>query len=632
MANTATTSYKKQPGTLSLSNTALEWTPASANSPALSLPTSHLAALFASKPGGPRIMLKVQLKQPLPPSVADDSHNFTFTSPASALSDRDRFKQLLSDVIARNREREASSAVSGAAAAQAAGGGAQAGPSAGAANGRARSSGTSGGASGSGTPQPGTGTPGPSSSSANASQQTTFRLRKFILQSNPSLLALHRDLVLTGQITESEFWEGREDLVASVAAEQGLIKGKSGEMVDPKTVTGQNGEVTVKITPGLIREIFEEFPVVLRAYNDNVPDPLDEAQFWTRYFQSKLFNRYRTTNRAAVDAIKDDPIFDKYLDEEDDDVEPKHMPDHQIYRLLDLAATEEDQHEITNLPRDFTMKPGGQRSSLPLMRRFNEHSERLLSQALGSAADRNRGFLDPGHAGDRRYYSEIELTDLSSPSSLSSRIALSLPSASNAHTTATGETEKEDGLEGMYERRERVKRVVEGVREEWEGRLAEFEIDSAAVRDSMRDMTSTLERQVERNRKTAGSGGLPRAHLTTVSSLSTTTFEFLRHFWSAILPPKPSDLSSLSPKDRAARAEKFKGYLEKSRERVERAVLEAKGEAGEGEVGKRVEAALGPVREAIEAALALYAQRMGGAPGGSGGAASPAPTPAAVRA
>ncbi|GEM07887.1 RNA polymerase II transcription factorb subunit 1 [Rhodotorula toruloides] len=522
MASTATATYKKHPGTLSLSPAALEWTPQAANSPALSLPTSDLAALFASKPGGPRIMLKVQLRQPLPPSVADDSHNFTFTSPASALSDRDRFKQLLSDVIASNREREASGAAAGA-------------------HGRARSA---------GSPLP---TPGPSSSSSStldASQQATFRLRKLVLQSNPSLLALHRDLVLTGQITESEFWERREDLVASVAAEQGLVKGKSGEMVDPKTVTGQNGEVTVKITPGLIRDIFEEFPVVLRAYNDNVPDPLDEAQFWTRYFQSKLFNRYRTTNRAAVDAIKDDPIFDRYLDEEDDDVEPKHMPDHQIYRLLDLAATEEDQHEITNLPRDFTMKPGGQRSSLPLMRRFNEHSERLLSQALGSAADRNRGFLDPGHAGDRNYYSSIELTDLSSPSSSTSRIALPLPSSSGAPTVAG---EKEDGgLEGMWEAREGVRKVVEGIRDEWEGRLVE----------------------VERNRKMAGTGGLPRAHLITVSSLSTTTFEFLRHFWSAILPPKPTDLSSssLSPPDRAARAEKFKGGWE---ERLE--------EEGEGE-------------------------------------------------
>lgn len=28
------------------------------------------------------------------------------------------------------------------------------------------------------------------------------------------------------------------------------------------------------------------------------------------------------------------------------DVEPQNVPDHEIYRLLDLAATEEDQHEV----------------------------------------------------------------------------------------------------------------------------------------------------------------------------------------------------------------------------------------------------------------------------------------------
>ena len=37
-----------------------------------------------------------------------------------------------------------------------------------------------------------------------------FRLRKKVLLSNPELGALHRDLVMTGQITEAEFWDGRE--------------------------------------------------------------------------------------------------------------------------------------------------------------------------------------------------------------------------------------------------------------------------------------------------------------------------------------------------------------------------------------------------------------------------------------
>lgn len=302
-ANGAHVTYKKQPGTLRLTASTLEWAPQTSSSPALSLPTAALSALFASKPGGPRVMLKVVGAAP------DDSHNFTFVSPTNPLGDRDWFKDHLSQRIATNRERDAQQASVQAQAAATA------------------------------TPAPQA--PAPAAAPAlTSTQATTFRLRKLVLQADPSLLQLHRDLVLTGEITETEFWAGRQDLVDAVAAEQGLVKGKSGEMVDPKTVTGQNGEVTVKITPALIRDIFEEFPVVLRAYNDNVPDPvrsfssslpppnhrlhipvtpqLDEAQFWTRYFQSKLFNRNRTTNRAAVDAIKDDPIFDKYLGEEDD--------------------------------------------------------------------------------------------------------------------------------------------------------------------------------------------------------------------------------------------------------------------------------------------------------------------------
>ncbi|BGP56112.1 hypothetical protein JCM8202_005878 [Rhodotorula sphaerocarpa] len=640
MASGCQTTYKKQPGMLQLARDALEWTPQGQPTPSLSLPTSNLSALFASKPGGPRVMLKVVLSlqpaahaQPADRAgAAEDSHNFTFVSPTNALADRDWFKDQLSQHIARNRERDAQQASVQAAGIQGSGnspaapgaaGSATPGPGAGATG---KGKGKEADASRGGTPSAGTPTSGAAGATASA-QATTFRLRKLVLQADPTLLQLHRDLVLTGEITETEFWAGRQDLIDAVAAEQGLVKGKSGEMVDPKTVTGQNGEVTVKITPALIRDIFEEFPVVLRAYNDNVPDPLDEAQFWTRYFQSKLFNRNRTTNRAAVDAIKDDPIFDKYLGEEDDDIEPRHMPEHEIYRLLDLASTEEDQHEITNQPRDFTMKAGGQKASLPLMRRFNEHSERLLNQTLGSSADRNRGFLDPGNAGDRRYYNEIELSDLVQPGSREDRIALTLSERAGpaGATASTGEDANEqegeegavDSLQKQFEKAERVRRVVEGVADEWEGRLAEFEVDSTAVRDSMRDMTNSLVQHVERTRKTAGgsassTGGLPRAHHTTVSSLSTTTFEFLRHFWSSLLPPKPNDQSAFAtapPKERAQRVEKFRGYLAKSRERVDRAMEDAAKERDE--VGRRVEAALRPVREAIDAALETYAQRMG---------------------
>ena len=98
-----------------------------------------------------------------------------------------------------------------------------------------------------------------------------------------------------------------------------------------------DGEVKIVITPQLVHDIFEEFPIVAKAYNDNVPNKverliflvwnrvlthakLSEAEFWSRYFQSKLFNAHRASIRssAAQHVVKDDPIFDKYLEKDDD--------------------------------------------------------------------------------------------------------------------------------------------------------------------------------------------------------------------------------------------------------------------------------------------------------------------------
>lgn len=47
---------------------------------------------------------------------------------------------------------------------------------------------------------------------------------------------------------------------------------------------------------------------------------LSEIEFWTRYFSSKLFNAHRASIRsaAAQHVVKDDPIFDKYLEKDDD--------------------------------------------------------------------------------------------------------------------------------------------------------------------------------------------------------------------------------------------------------------------------------------------------------------------------
>ena len=127
-----------------------------------------------------------------------NGHNFTFTSP-NALTERETFKAQLTTIISNNRAaREAGvlqspqtivPAVSSSA------------------NGATHRA-----------PPPTPSRPSTSRAESVSSTRGTpvndpvndFRIRKKVLVKTPDLAALHRELVVSGQITETEFWEGRE--------------------------------------------------------------------------------------------------------------------------------------------------------------------------------------------------------------------------------------------------------------------------------------------------------------------------------------------------------------------------------------------------------------------------------------
>lgn len=147
-------------------------------------------ALFCSKEGAAQVRLKLGL-------IGDDNgHNFTFTSPQlTAYNERESFKKELTNIISRNRSipptpKSVPNAVAAAPIP---------------------------------TPKPIPAaiarTSAPSSRAPSlppppiipgSDPTTDFRLRKKVLMATPELAALHRDLVISGQITEAEFWEGRE--------------------------------------------------------------------------------------------------------------------------------------------------------------------------------------------------------------------------------------------------------------------------------------------------------------------------------------------------------------------------------------------------------------------------------------
>lgn len=116
-----------------------------------------------------------------------------------------------------------------------------------------------------------------------------FRLRKRILLRDPELATLHRAVVIKGKLSELDFWASRQvredkstrilllnscpfqHLIDEAAVADAQKKGKSSRLVDPRPAAATSGDMKVTMTPQLAQAIFEDWPVVLRAYTENVP-------------------------------------------------------------------------------------------------------------------------------------------------------------------------------------------------------------------------------------------------------------------------------------------------------------------------------------------------------------------------
>jgi transcription initiation factor TFIIH subunit 1 len=127
-----------------------------------------------------------------------EGHTFTFTNPAPvATAEREQFKNEITNHISRNRTSRTSGQTPTDALTTSATSNNLAPPP----------------LKASAIRQPG-GTPRASSiasdRSGSGNDTADFLLRKRVLLNSPELANLHRELVMSGQITENEFWDGRE--------------------------------------------------------------------------------------------------------------------------------------------------------------------------------------------------------------------------------------------------------------------------------------------------------------------------------------------------------------------------------------------------------------------------------------
>eukprot|EP00899_Mesostigma_viride_P016881 jgi/Mesvir1/25194/Mv12891-RA.2 len=191
----------------------------------------------------------------------------------------------------------------------------------------ARSGGTSSAVAGTGTPGgagAGAGTGGNGRPPARAAAVApppvitaeVAAQRAKLLGSNRALLDLHTKLVVSGVVSEHEFWQSRTELLQAEERKSQQKVGIPNAMIADvrPTTDGRANKVHFKLTPEIIRQLFVEKPAVHKAYLANVPDKMDEKKFWKKYMRFEYFNRMRGAGGVQAQASASDYNED---DEED---------------------------------------------------------------------------------------------------------------------------------------------------------------------------------------------------------------------------------------------------------------------------------------------------------------------------
>lgn len=273
-------------------------------------------------------------------------------------------------------------------------------------------------------------------------------LQQKLLRDNVKLMRTFTEAVIKEGMEAEEFWKSRIHLLRSFAIQNNQKKGPYNVLSTIKPVASSDNEVNVNVTRDKIKEIFKQYPIVRKAYDDNVPR-MSEGEFWSRFFSSKLFRKLRGEKVNLYD--RGDLTLDKYLyfdpdydgeeDVEDDEevgdlvhdektnqenlslssskkkrkvgasekmVKKKKVKlfnetDAPISKCLDLNGNQEDDPELKGNKPDITMKSDQDPELVGILRTMNRLSRRLMADITEEA---------PKNDLDFEFEKELELYDL----------------------------------------------------------------------------------------------------------------------------------------------------------------------------------------------------------------------------
>ncbi|XP_062859385.1 general transcription factor IIH subunit 1 [Trichomycterus rosablanca] len=204
-----------------------------------------------------------------------------------------------------------------------------------------------------------------------------------MLQEDPVLFQLYKDLVVSQVISADEFWANRLNMnsvdhsISNNSKQEVGISAAFLADIRPQT-DGCNG-LRYNLTSDIIESIFRTYPAVKQKYAENVPHSMTEKEFWTRFFQSHYFHRDRiNTGQQDIfsECAKQDEKGLKSLV-----VQGVKNPMVDLQSLEDKTL-DEGYGSLTAPSTSNSNKTVKENSNSAIIKRFNHHSAMVLAAGL----------------------------------------------------------------------------------------------------------------------------------------------------------------------------------------------------------------------------------------------------------
>ncbi|PSR83113.1 TFIIH p62 subunit domain-containing protein [Coniella lustricola] len=541
--------FKKKDGILAITDdqASITWTPLpGTGQPTVSLSIANITNLQQTPDTSPKVMLKI-FERPSNQGADPTTYLFHFNSPDNARPEANAVKDVLSRLMADLRATDPA------------------------------------------VPKPAAdmapvtnGTPTPVVNAKSAAAARLFddnhlvmdiELQASLLKLNAELHQTYRDALANKPDSigraqfNRQFWSTRTNLLRAHAIESNQQRGAYNVLPTMKTKATQDAETgqesfQLAIDKTQVLQIFSQHPVVKRAYNENVPKPLNETEFWSRFFLSRLCKQLK--GERVADTDRRDPIFDKYDASEDHTSYAARIGAQHVPHIIDVEGNEENQGGVKSGNRkDVEMRP---RKNVPIIQVLNATSERLLSNVAPTDGD-----PEAAQGTDDATWRELTLRDLGGAAEENrvilnikeqSRFFLDQTTAASAPNEVYKKQNPTEVLQGVTTDLETLRLdkgggvnlhagigIVDGSDEEEDTRKKQHvgsrTARKAAEKQILEGLAQSRAELYGHSSEETTPLGVPKELAEKAKLTNGTTTEFLKHFWDAFLSGDPDRAQEL---------------------------------------------------------------------------------------